>query len=147
MSDIVAAAINDLVRRTSAVPAVASRVIYMATQDELLGRTKELSIPCVGVLYSGLRLNAGESRREVSHILSCAVVLLGADLCVHDAQSRLPEATVLLQALRDAVRADPANETEIKWVFESETPVELGSAKRPLLGYVQSWNTNVVLWP
>ena len=134
-------------RRVRTVQAVQTRVVYMYTQDELLDLTRELSIPCVGVLYGGLNLAGGALRREVAHDLTCAIVLLGADLCVHDTQSRLPEATVLLQALRDAVRADPADEFEIKWVFESEIPVELGSAKRPLLGYVQSWNTNVVLWP
>jgi len=145
MADLVTDSVNDLIAKIEQVAAVRARVVYMYEENDIYDAKKKLNYPCLGVIYAGLTLNEAGTRRERSHNLLCTILLLGADLCVHDASTKMPDATALLDDIRTAVRTTTGVD-EMKWRFESETPIDLSTDDNPAqLGYVQRWSRNVIL--
>ncbi len=144
MTDIVQECIDDLTVRMNTVSAVQQKIIYLYTQDELLGAKKKLGFPAVGIVYVGMRGKEDSSKTGLAAVITCDIYLVGGDQCdAFVAGSIKHTTTSLLNDIRDAIKADcdPAPGGR-KWKFVFELPADFSET---LLAYVQRWSTVVLL--
>ena len=142
MADPATACVADLIAKLTTVTALGStKVLSVMSEEDFSNKTKLVKTPFAGVMYSGLQSNqADPSRQGMAADLVVAVVygFASSTMGVKDPQ---PDAWVMLDAGRKAIRLTQAP-TGHKWRFQSESYVGI---EKGIAFYLQQWSTFVAL--
>lgn len=143
MSTIAVSCIEDLEAKIRLVPAIGGRVFHVASEDEIVERTKGMAYPCVGVIYTGMTAS-GEQGSSAK--MGQSVELVASILLFFRQDSRATsdpkESTI---AVLDAIRRNimtTKSPSGHYWRFKMEVPVEGGKG---VMTYLQRWSTPVQL--
>jgi len=142
LTQIVQACSQDLANRLQAIPEIADKTLEMYDNDQLLSTVEELNVPCVGIVYGGLRPK--EDKRGLVAEAIFDLYLVGGERC-RSATSTLDGREgnlTLLDAMRDVVLLERGPGSRF-WRFLQETPVS--DLHPSAMGYLQRWGTGVAL--
>ena len=143
ISKICTLCVEDLQAKIQTVPAFKNKVFFVYTQDKLYDKAMQLSFPCAGILYEGLRSVPDADDRTakgLSTVFQASVILLVSGSTIGNAEYNV-QAVELLDQFRDAIKMtrSPANHF---WKFMLETSVE---ARVDTYAYIQRWSTPILL--
>lgn len=143
MSVIAVSCIEDIEAKIRAVPAIGNRVFHVASEDEIVERTKGMSYPCVGVIYSGMTaINESGATAKLGQSAELVVSILLFFRQDSRATNDPKESTVaVLDAIRRNIMATRSPSGH-HWRFKVEAAVEGGKG---LMTFLQRWSTPVQL--
>lgn len=121
-----------------------SKVFYIYSEDELLDKTKAISLPAMGVVYDGMR-SLSESGKDTGKIgvsaeivVTVIVVFRRENFSTVDPKLKVVQ---VLDSIRNKFRG-VRSPTGHLWRFQLEAAVE---GKKGLQSYIQRWSTPVQL--
>jgi hypothetical protein len=115
-------------------------VLTVYDQDVLLDASKDLKLPCLGVIYEGM-VNRNEPRGLVVDLTCSFIIIIGdkeREILGNEDKSAI---TLLLDRIRNEI-LDTTSPTGHKWAFDSEFPMDVVQGA---LSYYQRWKTKAVL--
>lgn len=147
--NLAASSIESIMGLLQAVPGYSTKVFHVATEAELIDKTKSVSYPVIGVLYEGIRPTLGSeggSRSSsqggsgVSADLNIAVIMFFRNETMSSADSKL-KYIIEVDTLRRAVLRQRGPGGHF-WRFMVEAYV---GGKDGRLAIVQRWSTTIQL--
>lgn len=145
MTGIAINCITDIADRLNVIPSLKGKVFHVYSEQELTERTKGLTLPCVGVVYDGLR-SVGESGDTSKMGMSSDIVVTIMLFFKQDTRAKVdPKDTMvaLMDSIRDAI-IGTRSPSGHNWKFQMEIPV---AGKLGVLAYLQRWSTSTQLVP
>lgn len=145
MSVIAVSCIEDIENRIKTVPAIGNRVFHVSSEDEIIEKTKGVSFPCVGVIYSGMTATneAGSSARMGQSAELVVSILLFFRQDSRATNDPKDSTVAVLDEIRRKIMATKSPSNHF-WRFKVEAAVEGGKG---LMTYLQRWSTPVQLTP
>ena len=133
----------DLVAKVAEVAELEKRVFYVASEEEVVERTKGMTYPCVGVVYHGIVATeemgaSGKSGDSANLMVSLMLFFRQSTTAVNDPKDAGVE---LLDEIRQLILRT-RSPTGHFWKLQLEVPVE---GRRGVLLYLQRWSTPVQL--
>lgn len=143
MTPIATNCTQDLVEKVKELAELEERVFYVASEEEVVERTKGMSYPCVGVVYHGIvatEEQGASSKTGDSANLMVSIMLFFRQntTATNDPKDAGVE---LLDEIRQLILRT-RSPTGHFWKLQLEVPVE---GRRGVLLYLQRWSTPVQL--
>lgn len=140
MKNIAQLCVDDLSRGLGFLPEFASKKWSVVDADDLFNKSSQLSFPCAGVVYEGMkRKQSPENAGKVAD-LTCSIYLLYLAGTIGKVDYK-PSAVLLLDSIRGKFM-DSKSPSGHKWTFQFESPAE--DMHRAMV-YYQRWSTTVIL--
>jgi hypothetical protein len=141
VSSIATKCLDDLLEKIKKVPLIENKkTFYVYSEADLLDETKSRTLPCVGVMYGGLRAVEGRDGKGLSSMCRAILVVVAEnkDIGKLDRKNLIVQ---LLDDMRDQIK-ETRSPTGHFWQFLGENPA-------PMIGnrivYLQNWQTPTLL--
>lgn len=138
--------VDNLIEVLQSIAKLNGKVIQVYTQEELMDKTKQLTLPAAGVIYEGMRsVQKGETGAAIQMgmateiILSIVVIETNAN--VHGSAGTKALSTELLDTLRHKI-ARTRSPTNHFWKFVVEAPAV---PKSGVVVWMQRWTSPCTL--
>lgn len=145
MTAIAISCIEDIEKKIKSVAAVGNRVFHVASEAEIVEKTKGLAYPCVGVIYTGMTaISETGSTSKLGQSAELVVTVLLFFKKDSRATNDPKESTVaVLDSIRKNIMATKSPSGHY-WRFKVEAAVDGGES---LMTFMQRWATPVQLVP
>lgn len=140
MKNIAQKCIDNLQATLRTIPEVASKNWSVVSEDDLFDKAANLSFPCMGVVYEGLRSSSSPEKAGKTAVITCSIYLLYKSGNIGKIDYK-PKAVLMLDDLRDKIM-DTQSPSGHKWQFGFESPAE---DMHKALVYYQRWSAVVIL--
>jgi hypothetical protein len=141
--DIAMGCLKDLVAKVNTVPMIKDKVVSVYTEKELMDAAVQLTPPCVGVVYEGMRAVPDQDKlsRGTTVELMFSVILVISGKSFGNVSELRPIAADVLDQFRSAVKLTQ-NPFGQYWKFMVESAVQETDGG---FLYVQRWATRAML--
>jgi imidazoleglycerol phosphate synthase glutamine amidotransferase subunit HisH len=152
MSNIAQACIDNLLASLQSIAKLTGKTIQVYTEDELLDKTKQISLPAAGVMYEGMRAIHEQSAQNAvksTHRLGTSaeavlsIMIIETSGVTGSSNSTKAISTELLDTIRNKIMGTKSPSGHY-WRFVVEAAAE---PKKGATFWIQRWATPVLLVP